>query len=227
MESLWDAASRIRKDPKGKYDQLFATKKTVEERIGVLMDHEDIERRRILMVGDDDLLSMAIMDAAKKRHVPIEVCVVDIDEELLTIFYRLTRGAVKTWVYDVRKPLPADLKSRFDVVFTDPPYTVDGQAMFLSRARAALKRKPSSVCYSCYSTKDLRPKSIVKVQRVMNDMGFAIENIWPEFNTYEDAKRRKSEKAIQHFHSNLLRSKFVPGAGRKRVLVGKRIYRYD
>lgn len=227
MESMWETASRLRQEPQAKYDQLFATYKTVLSRVTALMNHTNIYGRRILLVGDDDLLSMALMDALNEEFVAPEICVVDIDTALLGLIRTVGHEEVETVKYDVRNPLPKNLRSRFDLVFTDPPYTVDGQGMFLGRAREALKKKPSSICYLCYSPADLRPRRILEVQKIVNEMGFVIDALCPSFNTYEAAKRRESEKLILHFQSDLLRLKFVPGAGRKRVSVGRRIYKYD
>ena len=44
--------------------------------------------------------------------------------------------------HDLREPLPAELSGGFDVVVTDPPYTVAGAELFLSRAVAALAPQP-------------------------------------------------------------------------------------
>ena len=50
--------------------------------------------------------------------------------------------------HDLREPLPAGLAGGFEVACTDPPYTVAGAELFLSRAVAALVPEPGHISSS-------------------------------------------------------------------------------
>lgn len=89
-------------------------------------------RRRVLCVGDDDLVSVPL---ALLGH---QVDVVDIDGEILIAFLqRLARRGrlpLCASMHDLAQPVPARAIGSYDLVYTDPISTRDGFALFLSRA---------------------------------------------------------------------------------------------
>lgn len=90
---------------------------------------------RLFLVGDDDLLSLALSFAG------FSVTTIDIDETLIALIERLAREQrldIDARVRDLTKPLPDDVIGAFDGAMTDPqsgPGTMRG---FLSRALAAV-----------------------------------------------------------------------------------------
>ena len=68
---------------------------------------------------------------------------------------------------------------------TDPPYTVAGAELFLSRAVSALA--PGAGGHVFFSFGARRPAETVHLQRLMADMGLAIRSLTPGFNSYEGA----------------------------------------
>lgn len=224
----YEKAAARRSAPKAQYDQLYATRHTMEERVRLLREHGDLHGRDVLLIGDDDLLSIAIEDLIPKTWRPARITVVDIDRTLLEAISDVSRGRVRTMEYDVRKPLPKKLRERFDVVFMDPPYTVAGQQAFLKRATQALRptrRFTRGILWSCYSRADLRERSIHAVQTAFVRSGFSLDGLWQHANHYDAARRRKSERRIVRFASDLFRWVRAP-AGRPLRRVGG-IYRYD
>ena len=81
------------------------------------------------MLGDDDLVSLALADQA-------EVTVVELDPELVG-FLRDARIVVRE--HDLMQELPAEFEGAFDVVLTDPPYARKGFQAFLTAAAGALR----------------------------------------------------------------------------------------
>jgi len=87
--------------------------------------------------------------------------------------------------HDLRDPLPAALTGAFDVACTDPPYTVAGAELFLSRAVAGLA--PGAGGHVFFSFGPRRPEETVRTQRLMADMGLALRSLTPGFNSYAGA----------------------------------------
>jgi hypothetical protein len=87
--------------------------------------------------------------------------------------------------HDLRLPLPDGLAGAFDVVATDPPYTVAGAELFLSRAVAALEPAPGRHVFFSYGGR--RPDETVAVQLAMARMGLAVRALVPNFNEYAGA----------------------------------------
>ena len=74
----------------------------------------------------------------------VEITVVDIDEPLLEFLDAVAaeRGlAIRTLFADLRDGLPDELLGHATLVFTDPPYSADGVALFLERALSALANR--------------------------------------------------------------------------------------
>ena len=116
--------------------------------------------RRILLLGDDDLMSVALLRFARQFLLPIEELVVlDLDQRLLEFIGSELDGApfpIQRLRWDARRPLPASLAGRFDTVVTDPPYTVGGAGLCLARAVSA-SRPWSRPANSTSSRPDIQP----------------------------------------------------------------------
>ena len=164
-------------------DQSFATPETSTYRAALMYERGDLEGKRILFVGDDDLTSLptALTNMAE------EIAVVDIDERILKLIEKFSQKEgveIKTIKHDLRNPLPEDLKERFDVISTDPPYTVNGLKLFLSRGIEALGRE--GIAYLSYSHKPI--DEWLSIQKAITDMGFVISELIPNFNYYEGSE---------------------------------------
>jgi len=86
--------------------------------------------------------------------------------------------------HDLRGPLPAALLRAFDTVVTDPPYTVAGARLFLSRAAEALAGPGGDVFLSFGSR---RPGAALRLQRTIAESGFVIRRLARDFNEYAGA----------------------------------------
>lgn len=159
-------------------DQCHATPSTVLRRLTFL-------GRRcsdILLLGDDDLLSLALaLTGARKRTV-----VVDIDEKLLGLISVSSAGhQIELVSHDLRTELPYGLRGRFDEVFTDPPYTLAGQMLFVHRALAALRTTGDASLYVCASRSYLTGAQLGEVRCFLSAAGFELEGSYPGFNRYK------------------------------------------
>jgi N4-bis(aminopropyl)spermidine synthase len=171
-------------------DQCHCTAGTKLRRVLALHEADALVGRRILLLGDDDLTSLAL-DAAVRalgsRETIAELCVVDVDEAVVTHVRRGLDGApfpFEVVRHDLRRPLPPRLEGRFDSVFTDPPYTVPGASLFLARALESLAAQGGDVFLSFGSR---RPGAALGLQREIARLGLAIVRLTRDFNEYEGA----------------------------------------
>jgi hypothetical protein len=86
--------------------------------------------------------------------------------------------------HDVRQPLPDDLQGEFDTVSTDPPYTLPGLKLFLSRAIEAVHPDGGRI-YLHFGHRP--PEEQVEVQKAIAEMGLVIEQLVPNFSEYVGA----------------------------------------
>jgi predicted methyltransferase len=173
-------------------DQCPATIETVLRRMRLLAWRP----LDILLLGDDDLLGLTLaLAAARKRIV-----VLDADRKLLALIRRYASRAVELAEHDIRHALPAALRGRFEEVFTDPPYTLAGQLLFVHRAVWALRPEPGASLYLCASRAYLAPSQLKTVRRFLRLAGFELAGRYPDFNRYKappDVRRDLIEQGLQ------------------------------
>lgn len=161
-------------------DQAHCTVETKLLRVAYLLETGRLAAGPILFLGDDDLIAPALARAAGGAP-SASLVAVDVDERLVAF---LGREGVEAHAYDAREPLPGDLCGRFATVVTDPPYTVAGAELFLSRAAAALRGGEGEVLLS-FGPK--APDETLAVERAINAMGFFTRALVRNFNEYVGA----------------------------------------
>jgi predicted methyltransferase len=177
--------SLLRPEPSPQLDQAFATPETALRRALYMLERGDLEGRDALFLGDDDFTSVA----ASLLGVARGITVIDIDERLIKVIEGVSRDAglgIECVVHDLRLPLLERLRGRFDVVLTDPPYTVPGLELFLSRGVDALRRRKTASVYLCFADKP--PLEMLEVHRAITGMGLFVRELIPRFNLYEGAE---------------------------------------
>jgi len=177
--------ANLRPRPYTWLDQAFCTPETAVLRALFMLEEGDVEGRRIIFLGDDDLTSIAtgLLRASRK------ITVIDIDERLLELINDASRSEginIECVHHDLREPLPNGLKNSYDVVFTDPPYTIQGLKLFLSRGIEALRKRRCASIYLAFAHKP--PKEMLSLQAAINEMGLYIREMIPRFNRYEGAE---------------------------------------
>ena len=194
---------------KAELDQTHCTVDTKLGRVVRLHQARALAGQRILLLGDDDLISVAIArfaDLTGSAPLIRRLMVVDTDADILRWISQQVAGTgtvVETLEHDLRQPLPPSLANAFDVVLTDPPYTVAGAELFLSRAVAALAPEPGRHVFFSFGAR--RPEETVAVQRAMAEMGLAVRSLAPGFNEYLGA-------GVLAGTSNLYHLRTAPGA---------------
>jgi hypothetical protein len=169
--------------PRPVLDQIPADAETVVARAALLGSQFDIVGGQLLFLGDHDLTSIA----AALVLPDAEITVVDIDERLLEFIDRVAverHLPIRVLFADLRDGLPDLLTQSAALVFTDPPYSADGVALFLERALAALANRDRGRVVIAYGAGDHRPDLALKVQERMQRLRVVIEAIYPSFNRY-------------------------------------------
>jgi N4-bis(aminopropyl)spermidine synthase len=168
-------------------DHVPATPATAARRARFLAETFDLGGASVLCLGDHDLTSLAL-----PQVVPgVEVAVVDVDERVLGYVDAVARERgwrVRTVFADLRVELPRSLAGRFDLVFSDPPYTQAGVRLFLRRGLEALRRTEFARLLFCYGFGERQPALGLKVQAVVQELRLVAEAILPAFNRYLGAE---------------------------------------
>jgi len=200
---------------KPELDQTHCTVTTKIRRVLAMHEAGALLGRRILILGDDDLMSVAITWFAAALGVTAGIerlTVIDSDPDVLAWAADQTSGAgieVELVEHDLRHPLPAGLAGGFDVACTDPPYTVAGAELFLSRAVAGLAPEPGRHVFFSFGAR--RPDETLHVQRLIGSMGLAVRALWPNFNEYLGAGILAGTSHLYYLRSTAQTAPLVEG----------------
>ena len=185
-----------RPSPERRYDQFTATTETTAHRASLLQFFGDIQDKRLLFLGDDDFTSAAVGNIGGAKNV----IVVDIDNRILNEIGTISsdRGlGIKTFHYDARNKLPAELRGKFDVVFTDPPYTTEGIELFTSRAIESLDgANKAARIYVCYGNSDRAKERFLPIYEVLTNSGLMTRWVFDKFNRYQGAESIGSTSSL-------------------------------
>lgn len=174
-------------------DQSKCTLDTALKRAILCLKNHVLIGKKILCVGDDDLVSIALGFLLKKLSVNMKNCnttifVMDIDKRFLNYIRNISEEKdlpIKCEYVDFRKPLPKNFKKQYDCFFTDPPYTLQGMNLFLSRGIEALKDQSGLPIFFSYAHKS--PDFELNMQEYFVDAGLTVSEMMTRFNNYEGA----------------------------------------
>jgi predicted methyltransferase len=206
LKEFLEKYKNFRPKPKREYDQFFATEETLIRRVSILENFID-QNKEILFLGDDDLNSLAL----SIFYSNIKIFVVDIDEDILNFINFVSEKEkfnIETCYHDLRNPLPKDKFKKFNLIFTDPPYTPSALELWLTRCiEASLgsgsnkKRKKPEVLSSkyyfiCYGYTNKETERGLKIQEIITKMGLVIQEKIRDFNNYYGAESLGSKSDL-------------------------------
>jgi N4-bis(aminopropyl)spermidine synthase len=200
---------------KTELDQTHCTVATKISRVLRMHEANALAGQRILVLGDDDLVSVAIAGfAARSGSVAAlrRLTVVDADVDVLDWIAEQLHGTgvhAELVPHDLREPLPPGLAGGFDVVTTDPPYTVAGAELFLSRSVSALIAAPGRHVFFSFGAR--RPDETLAVQRAIADMGLAVRSLTPGFNEYLGAGVLAGTSNLYHLRTTAAAAPLIDG----------------
>ncbi len=199
--TLEDKLNKIRckysLESKREYDQFFATTQTSIAKVGVMTDRSDIKSKRIALLGDDDLISVVLSLSGEDYT---QITVLDIDRDILRTIDEIVAEYglknIKTEFYDARKQLRSDLIGRFDVVVTDPPYTLAGIKLFLQRSLSLLGKEQGKHIYLYYGNSPKSPEKTFQIQELLGKFGLLIKERISGFARYYGAESIGSASSL-------------------------------
>jgi predicted methyltransferase len=200
---------------KPELDQTHCTVGTKIRRVLRMHEAGALTGRRILLLGDDDLISVAIAAFAGTGGLGGGVerlTVIDSDPEVLAWAGDQMSGTgvdAELVEHDLRRPLPGGLAGGFDVACTDPPYTVAGAELFLSRAVAGLAPGPGRHVFFSFGAR--RPEETLRAQELIGSMGLTVRGLWPGFNEYLGAGVLAGVSHLYHLRSTATSRPLVEG----------------
>ena len=171
-----------RPTPEEKYDQGYIAPQDVMRRVAFMYERGDVEGTRIMIIGDDDLCSLALAST----EMPEKITVMEIDERLVNYINKMAEKYefnVEARIYDARRELPEEHKNGYDVFVTDPVETIPGIALFLSRAVSSLKEEGDSG-YFGLTHQESSLKKWKNIEEMLLQMNFAITDLIRDFSVY-------------------------------------------
>jgi len=174
-------------------DQVHCTYMTSFKRSILALRHNTLINKKILCIGDDDLVSVSLGLLLKKLYQgndksKSEIHVVDIDDGFLNYINEISYKfdlPITCHKMNLRESMNKDLISKFDCFYTDPPYTINGMRLFLSRGIAGLKKRKGLPIFFSFSHKPYDYS--YNIMSKLCEMGLSIHRIMPKFNIYEGA----------------------------------------
>jgi hypothetical protein len=164
-----------------KHSQQPCTTVTVRRRVEVVRGLCALDEP-ILVLGDDDFLSLALAEAGYK-----DVTTLDIDASLIQKLNdeAKRRGVViKARTQDLLAPLPSDLVRPYRVAVFDPMCTVEGVRFFTEAAIRLSGGNQETVFFLNTHLMSLLRPGLSELKEFMSSQGFEVDAFYPAFNVY-------------------------------------------
>jgi predicted methyltransferase len=165
-------------------------------RVALMKRLGDVVDKEIVLIGDDDLLSIALA----LTNLPKRIVVFDIDRELGEYIEKVCKDnglEVEFVEYDVAKPLSKEFVGRFDVFSTEPLETVSGFKAFINRGLACLRERGSGYIGLTYLETSLK-KWKVLLSSILS-YNCAITDVIRDFSWYIDSMREEERESYREF----------------------------
>lgn len=175
------------------FDQAYMVEDASVARVVFLLGRGDLEDRELLIIGDDDLISLA----AGLTRLPKRITVLEVDTRLVEFIERVSRQhdlPVEARVYNVCDPLPDDLMGRFDTFVCDPSESMGGLTAFLTRCFLGLKGEGSAGVFGL-SFHEASLAKWARIQRWILDRNAVITDIIADFSQYHNWPYYKEMRA--------------------------------
>lgn len=173
--------TKTRPQPTFDYFQGYMDEIDVISRVAFMHYYNDLYDKDILLVGDDDLLSVAL----SLTYMPSKICVLDIDERIGNYLSQVNKEHgfdIEFRKYNVAEPLPDDLIHKFDVFSSEPLETVSGLKAFIGRGVSCLKA--NGVGYFGLTVAEASHEKWLKIEKLLANGNCVITDILRGFSRY-------------------------------------------
>ncbi len=167
-----------------RYDQAYMVEDATLARVAFLWGQGDLTGKELLIIGDDDLVSVA---AALTRE-PARVVVLEVDQRLIDFINDVARAqdlAIEAVAYDVCQPLPEPYRHRFDTFVCDPSESFGGLTAFLARCLLGLRGQGAAGVFGL-SRHEASLQKWHRLQRWLNERSAVITEIRSDFSQYQN-----------------------------------------
>ncbi len=186
--------TRNRPLPTSDYDQGFVRPVDTVRRVAYIYQRGDLEESEIFILGDDDLLSVAM----GLTRMPKRIVVVEIDQRINRFIKDFAEreglNQIEVYDYNVIEALPENLKRAFDVFVTDPVETRKGLKLFVGRCLESL-RGPGATGYMGFTHREASLRKWFEFERFILSAGLVITDILRDFAIYPER-----ENQWEHFY---------------------------
>jgi predicted methyltransferase len=167
-----------RPDEKKEYFQGHASLESVICRICAISHKENLSNKKIIIFGDDDLISLGLSIYCKN----CDITVIDIDKDLLKYINNFFPN-IRCIYHDIYSPLPQSLVKNFDIFITDPYENISYIKACIDRGIESIKH--NGVGYMGFPNREVFIKNCWReIQRYCLDNGLLITDLIFSFNKY-------------------------------------------
>jgi Predicted methyltransferases len=153
----------------------------VVARAALMHRYGDLNGKSIVLIGDDDLLSVALA----LTRLPSRITVLDIDKRLGEFIESVNKEYgfnIEYVEYNVANPLPQGLLESFDVFSSEPLESASGLEAFVLRGVACLRE--NGVGYFGLTLYEASLKKWLAVQRLLSRMNCVVTDVIQGFSVY-------------------------------------------
>jgi len=186
---------KLRPKPNRDLDQFNATIETTVKRVKKLLKNGDLKGKKVAFLGDDDLVSVATALTYKCN----KITVFEIDKRLNEFIAKISKEndlGIEIVEQDLLQPIDKKFLDEYEVIFTDPPYTVEGVNIFLNQAIRILKKDFLGRIYLCYGNSDRAREREVEIQKLILSHNLLIKTKLSKFNKYVGAESIGSQSSL-------------------------------
>ncbi len=168
------------------WEQLQLTCESVIRKMEIMKRRGDLVNKDIVCIGDDDMFSIALA----LTKLPKSVTALDIDSNVINY----VNETIKKYGYeptaqvsDFMQEVPESFKKSFDVFVTEPPDTIKGMRLFISRGIECL-REHNGIGYVGLIDADLAKNDILQIQKDILETKGIITDMFDQVANYEMEK---------------------------------------
>lgn len=190
------------------FDQGYVTEATTVARIALLYARGDLVGKDILVLGDDDLVSLA----AALSGLPRRVVALDVDPRVIEFLRAAARERnlpLEVYQHDLREPLPPELLRRFDTFVCDPTESFRGYLAFAQRGISAL-RGPGGAGYLGLTRLEASLRKWQKIELALLEAGAVLTDLFLDFHEYVNWPYIETMRAWPHLPVKRVPGKYEP-----------------
>ncbi|MFH7860915.1 MAG: bis-aminopropyl spermidine synthase family protein [Candidatus Aenigmatarchaeota archaeon] len=167
--------------PTEKFFQGYMQEFDVITRVAFMHYNNDLDKKKIILIGDDDLLSVALA----LTSLPSRILVLDIDERIGSFVEKVSKKYkldIEFQEYNVEEPLPKKFLGKFDVFSSEPLETLTGLKAFILRGVSSLKKNSSGYFGLTHAEASL--KKWLEIEKFLTRMNCVITDLIAGFSVY-------------------------------------------